>query len=40
MARGGVEGQEFFQLMADLPYERLINGVLAAAAIEGATRRR
>jgi acyl-CoA dehydrogenase len=33
---GGVEGQGFFQLMADLPYERLINGVLAAAAIEGA----
>jgi acyl-CoA dehydrogenase len=33
---GGVEGQGFFQLMADLPYERTIIGVLAAAAMEGA----
>ena len=33
---GGREGQGFFQLMADLPYERTIIGVLAAAAMEGA----
>ena len=33
---GGVEGQGFFQLMSDLPYERAIIGVTAAAAIEGA----
>jgi acyl-CoA dehydrogenase len=33
---GGVEGQGFFQLMADLPYERLIIGVMAVAAMEGA----
>jgi acyl-CoA dehydrogenase len=33
---GGVEGQGFFQLMSDLPYERMINAVLAAAAMEGA----
>lgn len=33
---GGKEGQGFFQLMADLPYERLIIGVAATAAIEGA----
>ena len=33
---GGTEGQGFFQLMADLPYERLIIGVAATAAIEGA----
>lgn len=33
---GGEAGQGFFQLMADLPYERLIIGVTATAAIEGA----
>lgn len=33
---GGKEGQGFFQLMADLPYERLIIGVTALAAMEGA----
>ncbi len=33
---GGHEGQGFFQLMADLPYERTIIGVLAVAAMEGA----
>jgi len=33
---GGVEGQGFFQLMADLPYERTIIGVGAVAAMEGA----
>ncbi len=33
---GGVKGQGFFQLMSDLPYERAIIGVTAAAAIEGA----
>ena len=33
---GGVEGQGFFQLMSDLPYERLIIGVAAVAAMEGA----
>lgn len=33
---GGVEGQGFFQLMADLPYERLIIGVTALASMEGA----
>ena len=33
---GGREGQGFFQLMADLPYERLIIGVTALAAMEGA----
>jgi len=33
---GGQEGQGFFQLMGDLPYERLIIGVLALAAMEGA----
>jgi len=33
---GGVEGQGFFQLMSDLPYERTIIGVMAAAAMEGA----
>ncbi len=35
---GGVEGQGFFQLMSDLPYERLIIGVSALAAMEGAYR--
>jgi len=35
---GGEEGQGFFQLMADLPYERLMIGVLAVAAMEGAYR--
>ncbi|MFT3818905.1 MAG: acyl-CoA dehydrogenase family protein [Rubrivivax sp.] len=33
---GGEEGKGFFQLMADLPYERTIIGVIAAAAMEGA----
>jgi acyl-CoA dehydrogenase len=33
---GGSEGQGFFQLMGDLPYERLIIGVAALAAMEGA----
>jgi len=33
---GGQEGQGFFQLMGDLPYERLIIGVLAQASMEGA----
>ena len=33
---GGTEGQGFFQLMSDLPYERLIIGVTALAAMEGA----
>jgi acyl-CoA dehydrogenase len=33
---GGREGQGFFQLMSDLPYERLIIGVMALAAMEGA----
>jgi acyl-CoA dehydrogenase len=33
---GGVEGQGFFQLMSDLPYERLMIGISAVAAIEGA----
>ena len=33
---GGTAGQGFFQLMSDLPYERTIIGVLAAAAMEGA----
>ena len=36
MLLGGVEGQGFFQLMSDLPYERLIIGVSAVAAMEGA----
>jgi len=33
---GGKEGQGFFQLMSDLPYERLIIGLTALAAMEGA----
>jgi acyl-CoA dehydrogenase len=33
---GGVLGQGFYQLMSDLPYERLIIGVMALAAMEGA----
>jgi acyl-CoA dehydrogenase len=33
---GGEEGQGFFQLMSDLPYERLMIGVIAVAAMEGA----
>jgi acyl-CoA dehydrogenase len=33
---GGREGQGFFQLMGDLPYERLIIGVAAVACMEGA----
>lgn len=33
---GGVEGRGFFQLMSDLPYERLIIGVAAVGAMEGA----
>lgn len=35
---GGEEGQGFFQLMGDLPYERTIIGVTALAAMEGAYR--
>ena len=35
---GGVEGQGFSQLMADLPYERMMIGVGALAAMEGAYR--
>jgi acyl-CoA dehydrogenase len=35
---GGVEGQGFHQLMADLPYERVMIGVGALAAMEGAYR--
>jgi acyl-CoA dehydrogenase len=33
---GGNEGQGFYQLMADLPYERTMIGVGALAAMEGA----
>ncbi len=33
---GGVEGQGFYQLMADLPYERLLIAVGALGAMEGA----
>jgi acyl-CoA dehydrogenase len=33
---GGKEGQGFYQLMADLPYERLIIGVTALASMEGS----
>ena len=33
---GGAEGQGFYQLMGDLPYERLIIGVSAVACMEGA----
>ena len=33
---GGTEGQGFFQLMGDLPYERLIIGLSALATMEGA----
>jgi len=33
---GGREGQGFFQLMSDLPYERLIIGLAAVACMEGA----
>jgi acyl-CoA dehydrogenase len=33
---GGIEGQGFFQLMSDLPYERLMIAVGALSAIEGA----
>ena len=33
---GGKEGQGFFQLMGDLPYERLIIGLSALACMEGA----
>jgi len=33
---GAKEGQGFFQLMGDLPYERLIIGVSAVASMEGA----
>ncbi|WP_304304064.1 acyl-CoA dehydrogenase family protein [Pseudacidovorax intermedius] len=33
---GGREGQGFYQLMGDLPYERLIIGVSAVACMEGA----
>ena len=33
---GGEEGRGFYQLMYDLPYERLIIGLTALAAMEGA----
>ncbi|CAB5708005.1 Acyl-CoA dehydrogenase, short-chain specific [Delftia tsuruhatensis] len=33
---GGREGQGFYQLMSDLPYERLIIGLTALACMEGA----
>ncbi|HSV53034.1 MAG TPA: acyl-CoA dehydrogenase family protein [Burkholderiaceae bacterium] len=33
---GGKEGEGFFQLMADLPYERAVIGVNAVATMEGA----
>ena len=33
---GGAEGQGFYQLMGDLPYERLIIGITALATMEGA----
>ncbi|WP_342130334.1 acyl-CoA dehydrogenase family protein [Hydrogenophaga sp. OTU3427] len=33
---GGVEGQGFYQMMSDLPYERLFIGVTALACMEGA----
>jgi acyl-CoA dehydrogenase len=33
---GGAEGQGFYQLMSDLPYERSLIAVLAVAAMEGA----
>lgn len=33
---GGKEGQGFYQLMADLTYERTVIGVTAVAAMEGA----
>jgi acyl-CoA dehydrogenase len=33
---GGAEGQGFYQLMRDLPYERLIIAVIAVASMEGA----
>jgi acyl-CoA dehydrogenase len=33
---GGKEGQGFFQLMGDLPYERLFIGVAALGCMEGA----
>jgi acyl-CoA dehydrogenase len=33
---GGIEGQGFYQLMGDLPYERTIIGVTAVATMEGA----
>ncbi|MDN7683089.1 MULTISPECIES: acyl-CoA dehydrogenase family protein [Burkholderia] len=33
---GGLPEQGFYQLMADLPYERLLIGVMALAAMEGA----
>jgi acyl-CoA dehydrogenase len=32
---GGTEGQGFYQLMADLPYERVLIAVAAVAAMEG-----
>jgi acyl-CoA dehydrogenase len=33
---GGAEGQGFFQLMSDLPYERALIAVVGVAAMEGA----
>ncbi len=36
---GGAEGQGFFQLMGDLPYERVVIAVAAVGAMEGRARR-
>jgi acyl-CoA dehydrogenase len=33
---GGVEGQGFYQLMSDLPYERALIALIGVAAMEGA----
>lgn len=33
---GGIEGQGFYQLMSDLPYERALIAVVGVAAMEGA----
>jgi acyl-CoA dehydrogenase len=33
---GGVEGQGFYQLMSDLPYERILLALIGVAAMEGA----
>jgi len=36
---GGAEGQGFYQLMGDLPYERALIAVVAVAAMEGRSRK-